>query len=259
MRFGPKTSPKRNARAAPRTRRRALAGGSVAAALALAALMLALPYAAAASSSGSVTLKAPYGGQGLDSASWATTGCGTKFSLSPLPDFNTSKGTFEGGLAASARSCGSSNSSLFGEIEGSLGTAEFSVAANGTYRVTVHWRLSYTVSLAATAGSASQFAGSYGLVGAYAVVDDLTNGSAYTVGGNDSYYGSSTNATSTHCAYTVTYSSSIPLITGHEYIVVAGVYAEVNVFLTPGHSSASASVNMGKSGDKASLTSIVIP
>ncbi len=259
MRSRPKASAKRNAREPVRMHRRSLAGRSVAAVLALAVLVLTLPYAAAASPSGSVTLKAPYGGQGLDSASWATTGCGTKFSLSPLPDFNTSKGTFVGGLSASARSCGASNSSLFGEIEGSLGTTEFSVAADGTYRVTVHWRLAYTVALAATTGGASQFAGSYGLVGAYAVVDDITNGSAYTVGGNDSYYGNSANATSTHYAFPVTYAASISLVAGHEYIVVAGVYAEVNVFLTPGHSSASASVNMGKSGDKASVTSIVIP
>jgi hypothetical protein len=257
-------APADNSRAAlPRTRARGSRSRgptalAVIAGVALVAVLLTAAGAAAASVATTAAHKAPYSGQANQAVFWSNQGCGTSFAVKKLPDFNLTTGAFVGRETAKAATCGSTSSSLFGEIEGSYASTAFEVA-NGTYSVGAHWKFSDTISLAAASGAGGITAGSYVVVGAYALLEDITNGSTWQFGNSSTYYGNSTSPTSLSYAYTLNFTGKFHLVAGQDYEIVTGVYAEVNAFVNGAKSSASASVNLGTSGKKATLTSVEYP
>jgi hypothetical protein len=226
--------------------------------VAIVAILLTAASAAAAPVATAAKHTAPYTGQANQAAFWSNSGCGGSFDLKKLPEFNLTKGTFVGSETAKASTCGSTGSSMFGEIEGSYGTAQFTVA-NGTYSVGAHWKIVDTVSLAAASGGGGITAGSYAIVGAYAELEDVTNGTSWQFGNTSAYYGNSTSSTSQNYSYALNFAGTFHLVAGHHYEIVTGLYVEVNVFVNGSKSSASASVNLGTSGDRATLKSLDFP
>jgi hypothetical protein len=226
--------------------------------VAIVALLLTAASAAAAPVLSARTHSAPYTGQANQAAFWSTQGCGTGFDLKKLPEFNLSKGTFAGSEVSTARSCGTTTSSLFGEIEGSFSSNEFNVS-NGTYTVSAHWKILDTIVLAATSGAGGITAGSYVVVGAYAELDDVTSGTSWQFGNASAYYGNSTSASSQNYSYPLNFSAKFHLVAGQAYELVTGVYVEVNAFASGAKSTASAAANIGTAGKKASLTSVGYP
>lgn len=228
------------------------------AAVAVVAFVLTAASAAATPIAAVSTHKAPYSGEANQIAFWANQGCGTTFSLKKLPELNLTMGTFVGSESASAKTCGSTNGSMFGEIEGSYGAPQFTISA-GTYVVATDWLIKDTIDLAAASGAGGITAGSYAVVGAYALLEDVTNGTTWEFGNASAYYGNSTSATSHSYSYALDFSRTFKLVAGQHYELVTGIYAEVNTFVDGTKSSASASVNLGTSGKKATLSSVAYP
>lgn len=239
-------------------RRRAFTTLTAIGGVAIVALLLTTASAAAAPASSPRTHKAPYTGQANQAAFWSNQGCGTAFDLKELPEFNLSTGSFHGSEATSVRTCGTNDSSLFGEIEGSYSSTEFNVS-NGTYSVGAHWKVLDTIALAATSGPGGITAGSYAVVGAYAILEDMTNGSSWQFGNASAYYGNSTASSSHNYSYTLNFTSKFHFVAGHDYEIVTGIYLEVNAFANGAKSNARASVNVGTSGRRATLTSVEYP
>jgi hypothetical protein len=226
--------------------------------VALVVFLLTAATAGAAPVAAAGTHTAPYAGQANQAVFWSNQGCGTSFALKKLPEFNLTTGRFVASESARSKTCGSSGSSLFGEVEGSYGSPQFAVS-NGTYSVGVHWKVVDSIALAAVSGAGGITAGSYVIVGAYAELEDVTNGSTWQFGNESTYYANSTSATSEGYDYALHFSGRYHLVAGQEYEIVTGVYAEVNTFVNGAKSSASASVNLGTSGDRATMTSITYP
>jgi hypothetical protein len=247
----------RSARSLSRGPRWALVLGSSAGSAFIALLLLGASAAASTAASSSVHA-APYSGQANQAAFWSNQGCNTSFALPKLPQFSLTKGTFVGREAVSAKTCGSSNSSMFGEIQGSYATSKFTVG-NGTYAIAADWAIKDTISLAASSGAGGITAGSYAIVGAYAELEDVTNGTTWVFGDASTFYLNST-APATHShSYALKFNTTLRLVEGQYYELVTGVYAEVNAFVNGAKSSATASVNLGTSGKRATLTSVEYP
>jgi hypothetical protein len=241
-----------------RESRRAVALGTAAAAIFIAVAMLFSPAASAASGGGSTTLTAPYSGSSADAAFWSTAGCGGTLTLSELPDFNASSGTFTGHLSAASKSCGKTTSSMFAEETGDFGTNSFQVSTNGTYMIAASWTLGFAVDITHHARS-SGAAGASVVVGSWAVLDDLTNGSSWSVGQSSWSSGTSTHGAWMNYSQSENYNGSFSLVVGHLYELVTGVYLEVDSWSTwNGHARSMAAVNMGAAPSDAVLTSIVI-
>jgi hypothetical protein len=243
-----------------RSRLRVLAIAPVVAVLAVGLMMVLTPLAAASSAApaATTTLKAPYSGESAGDVNWANTGCGNKYSLPAFPDFNLTKGVFTGTEISTAKSCGSANSTLFGEIQGSYATYEWTAAA-GTYSVSANWAVADTVTLSAVTGGSHPGAGSYAVVGVYAEIVDTTNGTTLNIGSNSTTYVSSAGTTTSHNSYKVPLTAQLTLVAGHKYILVTGIYVEVNAFVLVGSNSASSEVKLSGSGNKATLSSVVLP
>jgi hypothetical protein len=236
-----------------------MAVGLPAVAAATLVVLLLLGATAAASSVFASTVRtAPYAGAANQDAFWSDQGCNTSFSVSKLPEFSLSKGTFVGREAASATTCGASNSSMFGEIQGSYATSEFTVT-NGSYAVAADWAIKDSISLAATSGAGGITAGSYAIVGAYAELEDVTNGTTWVFGDASTFYLNSTSPSTHSHSYALGFNTTLHLVAGQHYELVTGIYAEVNTFVNGAKSSATASVNLGSSGKKATLTSVEYP
>ena len=231
----------------------AVVGGVV-----LVALLLTSAGAAATPVATVRTHTAPYTGQANQAAFWSDQGCGTSFSVKKLPEFNLTAGTFVGSELAKVATCGSAGSSLFGELEGSYATSAFKVS-NGTYTVGADWKIRDTIALAAASGGSGITAGSSAIVGAYAVLEDVTNGTSWEFGNASAYYGNSTAPTSHNYTYSLKFTARFHMVAGHEYEIVTGVYAEVNVYVNGSKDTASASLNLGTSGKKAILSSVEYP
>jgi hypothetical protein len=233
-----------------RTRTIALATAFGAVAVTLAIVLA--PFAGAASP-GATTWQAPYTGESLESAYWASEGCGHGVAVKTLPNLNLSTGAFTGSVSDNAWSCGSADSSEFAEIQGSYASNAWTTT-NGSHVVTVTWTVSDKVGLSAKGSDGA----SYAIVGFYAVVDDQTNNTSFVVGENTTYYGSTTHTTWSDYSYTVTLSNTLDLVAGHSYTIVTGIYVEVNSFVGAHHDKASAAVYVTNDGRQGDLSSIVI-
>jgi hypothetical protein len=238
--------------------RRVVTVGTAAGAVLVAALMLFSPVASAASAGSSVVLTAPYSGTSAGEAFWSSAGCGGTLTLSQLPYFNATTGTFTGSLSAAAKTCGKTTSSMFGEESGNFGTNSFSVASNGTYVVGATWTVAFEYELKYHA-KISGYAGSSAVVGAWAVLNDLTNGSSWSIGQSSWSFGTTTHGSWVSESERANYTGTYGLVAGHLYEVITGIYLEVNTYAnSTGHGTASGAVNMGAPPNDSVLTSIIV-
>jgi hypothetical protein len=242
-----------------RTRRsRSLSWGTGAGVSLLALLVLVAPLTAGAHPA-TVTVKAPYQGSQDAGFDWVAQGCGFHISTPVSPAFNLTTGVGKLGVAASVKSCGSGESGLYSAAAVGLNSTTTFTTTTGSHTITVHWTFKYTVKLTATVGGPGQGAFAEGFVGAIATLYDSTAGTSTTIA---SYFtGNATSSGSFGATFTVkvTLSHALALVSGHVYQVETVAEVGLDVGVSPGTSSASATTNMGSSGDSAKLTSIIIP
>lgn len=246
----------------PRARRaRTLTCGAGVVTVLVVILALVSPLAAGASVTAKmVILEAPYQGTTGTDGFFFGGGCGYTSSFPVFPTFNMTSGVFTGSVKASVRSCGSSESEIDSEVDGDLYSNQTFQTATGNHTVTVHWTLNYSVRFAGVWGGPGQSGYSYAAVDASAWLEDATNDTQFYIGQSFEYYFNSSSPTTHSYSEKITIkNSSLPLVTGHTYWVQVQVSAYVYAQVSPGNSSASVSVNMGSSGKKATLTSILVP
>jgi YVTN family beta-propeller protein len=204
----------------------------------------------------SQTFSAPYRGVPWQSGYANASSSCYHLSYPVLSTFEPATGLYHGSLKESVTSCGSSTMTAQAGVYGGLYLGdEFSVP-NGTYRVTVHWMLKFSVRLTVKVGGSGQSAEAGAEMATFAFVDDLTNGTSQFLAENSTVFG----ATGSHGYKSqVTLSSELELVAGHTYQVYT--YTRISVFLSagPGKSSASAEINMGSDGNYGNLTSVVLP
>ena len=238
--------------------RRTITLGTAGAVALVAAVMLFSPVASAASGGSATTLTAPYSGTSSAAEFWSSSGCGGTLTLSQLPDFDAASGAFTGVVSAASAACGKSTSSMFGEETGSFGTNSFSVAKNGTHLVAASWTIGYAIDITHFARS-NGAAGSSVVVGSWAELDDLTNGSSWTVGEGSWSSGTTTHGAWVNYSMSQRYGGTYHLVAGHLYEVVTGVYLEVDAWSSwNGHARSMAAVNMGAAPSDAVLTSMIV-
>jgi hypothetical protein len=207
----------------------------------------------------SKTLKAPYAGAPASEAEWNTLGCGAKGSVPITPTFNTSSGALKASASASVKSCGSVNSSAYAVAIGGLESTASFTTGTGKYTVTVDWSVKINVSLAATTGGKGQRAEAFAVVEGIAELFDAKNNSYLDFAANLSGFLNSSTPTTHTYSYKFSLSATLNLVAKNTYSVETYVEVLAAADVTPGASSASASINMGSSGNQGKLTSIVIP
>jgi hypothetical protein len=245
----------------PRTRRsRTLTFCTTAVVVFVGVVVLASPMTAAAPtlSRSSSTHKAPYAGTPLSEVITYLYGCG-KYSTPVYPSFNLTTGRTVGSVSVSMTSCGKNNETGDVYFVSGLGSGRAFGSSTGDHKVTARWSLSDSISLSAQSGGPGQYASAVAYVGVFAFVYDQTNESYLNVGSKLTTYANASAPSTTNYTYHVTLSSSLFLVKGHSYVVETYVLVEVLVNLSPGSSSASASVNMGSAGKQAALTSYATP
>jgi hypothetical protein len=240
------------------SRHRSIALGTAGAAALVAALLLFSPLASAASSGSSTTLTAPYTGTASLGVVWTNAGCDSSATVTHLPAFNSSSGSFTGGLSSATGACGKAESTSFAEGTLSFSTTSFSTTSNGSFALGASWTFAFSVDLTHYARSSGS-AGSYVVVGAWAVLNDLTSGGTWNVGNSSWSFGSSTHGTWVAHTGSANYNGTFALVAGHQYVLVTGLYVQVNSWSSwNGHARSSAAVNMATGSNKAVLTALVI-
>ena len=206
------------------------------------------------------TDKAPYSGTEAGFVFLETAGCGTTSAVPVLPSFNLTTGYATESVQETARSCGSHNGSAEVEAEAEFLTASFAVTT-GLHRITINWVENFSVKLAATKGSSGTQTAEAGFAGfENAELVDLTNGSAVQASNVPEITNYIQSGSYTHVYPRLHETSYInaTLSSTHSYELIVDVTASVFVFVTPGASSASASMNLGSAGREAQLASILI-
>jgi hypothetical protein len=237
-------------------------GGGVVAALALVVVLVGSASGAPAlAGAGPVTKTwtAPYTASQFGILIASLGGC-SSVGLQVSPFFNVTSGLAYVSDNASARSCPGTNSTVFWEMDAVLESAAFTTTT-GVHHVKASWSLNFVVDLAAHRGKTSQNAtASYELAASLELVDLTTD---------TDVIGNITNALFTHTIYTGTYSHTYlkdpvtsyfngTLSKKDRYAFEAYVFNDLDVSVTPGSSSASASVNLGSAGNDAVLKSVTM-
>lgn len=239
-------------------RMRSLTHGMGVAAILMVMLVVISPLAAGTPTAAkSVTLKAPYSGASTAGGGWSAVGCGTNFKTLLLPFFNLTTGVYKSSQNATAKSCGSGNSSVTLDSMGIFETQPFTTTT-GNHTVSANWAFSFTVTLAAHSGGAGQRASSYAQLWAWSLLFDNTNGSIFIGGYGVVTYDNTSTPTTHSYALKIICSATFHLVAGHKYSFETIVEVYSYAFASPGKSTASAGVNIGTAGKHATLTSIVI-
>lgn len=243
-----------------RVRMRAIGYGG-AFALFAASLVLLSPIASAESThASSVTLTKPYAGTTIGVGLFFTQGCGSTVSLLATPSFNLTTGVLTQGAGAATKSCGSALSVVDFTLGEEFESSHTFSTTTGKHTVSVFWNLKYKVSLAAKSGGKGQKAEAVAEVVTEAYLYNLTTGYTTVFAGSSASY-VNTSSPTTH-SYTVSISdtnATVPFVAADTYEVETDVATLVLAEVTAGKCTASASLNMGTSGEQATLTSIVIP
>jgi hypothetical protein len=238
-------------------------GGWAAVAVVFAVLLVGSASGAPAPSVASPVTKtwsAPYtGGAGFSLIIGTTDGC-SAVGLPVPPSFNTTTGVGYLSSNGSARSCPGVNSSLLWEMDDVL-EGPSSTTTTGVHDLKASWGLNFAVDLAAHRGKATQNATASFEVEIILELVKLTSSQSLPGTTNSTLYSQS--------IYTGTYSHTyrkVPVTTDFNatlskkahYAFEAYVYSEIYLFVSPGSSSASASVNMGSAGNDVVLKSVTM-
>ncbi len=239
-------------------RGRALRWASMAGAVTVALLFVGSSAAAPLSTTtASPPTRAPYSGTEFGVFLGESSGCGVSATFPVLPFFNLTTGVANGSVKATAHSCGSANSTVFAFEYDEFESAAFRVPSTGAYQLKASWVLSFSTTLKATPGAATELASAEFIVEATVEVLNESSG-VFTDGTAPSETHYITTGTYTH-SYAKLHKSAflnLTLVKGYSYAVVALVQISALAASTPGTSSASAAVNMGSSGKDAVLTAI---
>ena len=246
--------------ALPKRFGRVSGGLGIAAAMVVVLLFVGSAAAAPAISAAStVTYKAPYSGAAYGTINDYSTGCGVAMSAPVLPVMNLTSGYAFESVKASARSCGGQNGTGNVQAVESFFSSTFNATTKGLHRWTSEWVANFSVKLKATPGGPTQPAMAGFAVNANFQLIDTTNGSEFfpsTVPIVELYISTGTYSHSYAHLHQVV-QLNVTLAKGHTYLFIAEMSIYVYVAVSPGASTASASVNMGSNGRNAFLESVI--
>lgn len=244
--------------------RRALGGAAVVATIVFVVGLLGTAGAAPTSVATNVTpvkYSAPYSGTTGATMNTEAFGCSAVLHFPVQPTFKLSTGQGRASVKADASSCGSTNTSSDAILGyGFLGNA-FSPASSGKYHLTVTGKLTFSVSLAASAGSATQSAvAGYSVAVGFDYLQDVTNSTVYTASHNSGVGSEIVSGTYAHSFVNLTLESylNVTLLSNQSYRFGVGFQVTVYAFATPGTSSASAAVNMATGGNRGIIVDIIV-
>ncbi len=203
---------------------------------------------------------APYSGSEEGVVFTGFSGCGVTGSAPAQPFFNLTNGHGYANATAAAHSCGSTGSSVFADALPEFMSNVF-VTTSGHHHFRANWKLDFSVHLSARPGNSSQLA-SAGLQ----VTVDL---SLLNLSSGKSIYRSNfpvaLEQTISSGSYAHTFSNvresvylNTTLSAGDAYSFETDVEVGVYLSVSPGSSTASASVNMETGGRSANLLSVTV-
>ncbi|MCI4321553.1 MAG: hypothetical protein L3K18_02305 [Thermoplasmata archaeon] len=239
--------------------RRKILGGTIAAS-ALALLVLFSPFSQAAPVHAPVVYTAPFSGKVGVATYLQTVDCKVTGAFTKAPGFTRATGLEQLSEKATARACPSALSYGYETVTGdaALWTKPFHVAS-GLYHVVVKWRVTWSAKLVANLGPTSSglaHASSF-LVGVVYLYD--ASNLTYLPGSNSwGAFNITYNGTVTlHSSALVTLYLNQTVRAGDTYNIATWIDASASAWAASfGHSSASASVNLGTVGNGAKLLSI---
>jgi hypothetical protein len=245
-----------------RARRRIHAGAWAGVAVGLIVLLVGSAAGApAVTPATTMKYKAPYAGTEDALVADYTSGCGASGSFPVTPFFNLTTGHATAAVTAAATTCGSENDSSLSEALAEFIGKTF-VAKAGAVEVVASWIVTFSSSLAATAGSVSQEASAYSDVLAFLFVEDASTDSQTSASNIPSVFYQISMGTYSHTYTGVKLTSylNVTLVAGEKYYVIAEVEIVGDAFVTTGTGagSASASVMMDKGVKHAILKSVTI-
>jgi hypothetical protein len=229
---------------------------------AVAAVTLLVGTASAAPASGlhaSVTYSPPYSGTPGAAITGGSVGCGGSGSILLFPSFNLTTGKGVQSAKASAKSCGSIGSSVDLTLSTGFNSSNFTTTS-GLHRIVAHWTLTFSVSLAAKAGSASQGADAVFYVGEGVSVYDATNHTLIAGAPTKVVTDLISSGTYSHTYSKVRMTSwnNATLVKGHVYTLQIGLEIVVAASVSSGSSTASAQLSMGGGSKGFLITSVTM-
>ncbi len=223
-------------------------------------LVASAPFASATpTGKASTTVAAPFGGYPAVAVTWAGYGCGFKESVPKAPTFDITTGIARGRGSDSIASCGSLNDTIIVLVESAVADATTFTTTTGPHHIVIRSTFTYTVDLTATPGGAGQSALAYVLIGVGASVGIVGSTTGYNL--STSTFANATVRGTFSGTFTdsATLSGTLNLTAGVTYGVNFGFELYILSQVSPGASSASASVNMATLGDHGKLISISEP
>jgi hypothetical protein len=233
------------------------AGTWILAALGIAILLVGTPSATAAvSPAGTSVHTAPYSGAESASFIGEPIGCGGSLSLPVLPYLNMTSGQAFESIQTSAKSCGTTNTTVYLESATGFTSTPFTTSAE-LHRLSANWMLNFTVKLVAKPGASQSARAQFAVYFEFQLIDRTTE-TMYYQNNYPELYSIVSSGTYSHTYTSVSESVYLnaTLVKGHSYEYVVQALAAVEVFVMHGTSSASASVNMGSAGRNAFLASV---
>ena len=205
----------------------------------------------------SVIHHAPYTGTLDDTFIGEPTGCGISANFPVLPFFNLTMGEGLESVKATAHSCGSANSTVY--LQSATGfTSTAFTTTTGIHHLTSNWVLNFSASLSAKPGGGGQEArANFAVYLEFELVDKTSSATFYQSNFPELF------AIATSGGFSQSYPQvhdtvylNASLVKGHSYVYEVEALVAVEVFVTHGTSSASATVNMGSGGRGALLPSV---
>ncbi len=226
-------------------------------AVAAVALMVGSASASPAALATTTKYTAPYPGYGFSGVDLLPAGCGQTASVSVLPQINLTTGKAIADAKDSSRSCGTANSSVELVLYADYESGEFTTTA-GVHNLTATWSITLKINLTAKSGGTGQLAESFFAADAATYIYDETNSTEF---------GSTTPAVLDNFiesgSYSHTYSSvkaqswvDAKLVKSHTYAFGVDLIIYIATAVTPGKSTATASLTMSGGKDGATLKSI---
>jgi hypothetical protein len=203
------------------------------------------------------TLKAPFSGLEYGYIFDSQAGCGTTIGVPVLPFFNLTTGQAHASVKETAKSCGTKNGSADVEAFPELLITSFTTTA-GLHHIVARWVATFSVALAASAGSSPQQAEAGFGVSENLELLDLTSGSNYvpSVLPIVSVYILTGTYSHTYMKVHQTDYLNVTLSSTDSYEMFVDLVATTYVFVTPGTCTASASLNIGSGSNHGVLSSV---
>lgn len=215
---------------------------------------------ASAAAAGARTWRAPYKGENeWGSITGTTYGCRALLSFLNSPFFNLTTGKGYVSAQSSAKSCGGAYSLAAASGAVSLESALFTTTA-GLHHLKFSWTTSYAFTIGAVRGNSTQTA--YASVEAYAygwLFDETNHSTLYTTAHNFQFNSTYSGTVSGSFAGLHLWSwVNATLAAGHNYSWDGEFIVSAYSYVTPGKSTAAASINAGTGGRSATLLSVVM-